>query len=41
MACAKLTADRIIMLKEGAVYAEGSYEELEKSDDEWIKTFFY
>jgi len=41
MACAKLTADRIIMLKEGAVYAEGSYEELEKSDDEWIRTFFY
>jgi phospholipid/cholesterol/gamma-HCH transport system ATP-binding protein len=40
MACAKLTADRIIMLKEGAVYAEGSYEELEKSDDEWIKSFF-
>lgn len=40
MACAKLTADRIIMMKEGAVYAEGSYEELEKSDDEWIKTFF-
>jgi phospholipid/cholesterol/gamma-HCH transport system ATP-binding protein len=41
MACAKLTADRIIMMKEGAVYAEGSYEELEKSEDEWIKTFFY
>jgi phospholipid/cholesterol/gamma-HCH transport system ATP-binding protein len=41
MACAKLTGDRIIMLKEGAVYAEGSYDELEKSDDEWIKTFFY
>lgn len=41
MACAKLTADRIIMLRDGVVYAEGSYEELEKSDDEWIKTFFY
>lgn len=40
MACAKLTADRIIMLRDGAVYAEGSYEELEKSSDEWIKTFF-
>lgn len=41
MACAKLTADRIIMLKEGAIVAEGSYEELEKSEDEWIKTFFH
>jgi len=41
MACAKLTADRIIMMKEGVVVAEGSYEELERSDDEWIKSFFY
>jgi len=41
MLCAKATADRIVMLKDGAVYAEGSYEELERSDDEWIKTFFY
>jgi len=41
MLSAKMTADRIVMLKDGAVYAEGSYEELEKSDDEWIKTFFY
>lgn len=40
MACAKMTADRIIMLKEGQIIAEGSYEELEKSDDEWIKSFF-
>ncbi len=41
MACAKMTADRIILMREGAVYAEGSYAELEKSEDEWIKTFFY
>ena len=41
MACAKMTADRIIMMKDGIVYAEGSYADLERSDDEWIKTFFY
>jgi len=41
MACAKLTADRIIMLKEGVVVAEGTYEELEKSKDEWIRSFFH
>ncbi|MBS1662593.1 MAG: ATP-binding cassette domain-containing protein, partial [Bacteroidetes bacterium] len=41
MPCAKLTADRIIMMREGSVYAEGSYDELEKSEDEWVKTFFY
>ena len=40
MACARMTADRIIMMKEGMVVAEGSYEELEKSEDEWIKSFF-
>jgi phospholipid/cholesterol/gamma-HCH transport system ATP-binding protein len=41
MACAKLTADRIIMLKEGQVVAEGAYEELERSEDEWIRSFFH
>ncbi|MDO6435360.1 ATP-binding cassette domain-containing protein [Flavitalea sp. BT771] len=41
MACARLTADRIIMLKEGVVVAEGNYEELEKSKDEWIRSFFH
>jgi phospholipid/cholesterol/gamma-HCH transport system ATP-binding protein len=41
MTCAKMTADRIIMLKEGVVVAEGTYEELEKSADEWISSFFH
>jgi phospholipid/cholesterol/gamma-HCH transport system ATP-binding protein len=41
MTCAKMTADRIIMLKEGVVVAEGSYEELERSEDEWIGSFFH
>jgi phospholipid/cholesterol/gamma-HCH transport system ATP-binding protein len=40
MACARMTADRIVMLKEGTIIAEGTYDELEKSDDEWIKSFF-
>jgi phospholipid/cholesterol/gamma-HCH transport system ATP-binding protein len=40
MACAKTTADRIVMLKEGVIVAEGSYEELQNSDDAWIKSFF-
>lgn len=41
MPCAKMTADRIIIMKDGIVYAEGSYEELEQSTDEWIRSFFY
>jgi len=40
MACAKITADRIILLKDGIVYAEGSYSDLESSKDEWIQSFF-
>ena len=40
MACAKLVADRIVVLKEGEFAAEGTYEELEKSDDEFVKGFF-
>lgn len=41
MPCAKLTADRIIILKDGVVHAEGSYEELETSEDAWVRSFFY
>lgn len=40
MACAKLTADRIIILKEGVICTEGSYEDLEKSKDKWVRSFF-
>lgn len=40
MACAKLTADRIMVLKEGVIHAEGTYKELEKSEDQWVSSFF-
>ena len=40
MACAKLTGDRLVILKDGVIDAEGSYETLEKSDDEWVRSFF-
>jgi phospholipid/cholesterol/gamma-HCH transport system ATP-binding protein len=40
MACAKLTGDRLVILKDGVICAEGSYAELEKSDDEWVRSFF-
>jgi len=38
--CVKLTADRIIVLKNGICAAEGTYNELEKSADPWIRSFF-
>ncbi|HXB45973.1 MAG TPA: ABC transporter ATP-binding protein [Puia sp.] len=40
LACAKITADRIVMLKDGVITAEGTYDELAKSSDEWVKSFF-
>jgi phospholipid/cholesterol/gamma-HCH transport system ATP-binding protein len=40
MACARLTADRLVILKDGMIHAEGSYEELEKSEDQWVRSFF-
>jgi phospholipid/cholesterol/gamma-HCH transport system ATP-binding protein len=40
MACAKLTGDRLVILKDGIIAAEGSYETLEQSDDEWVRSFF-
>jgi phospholipid/cholesterol/gamma-HCH transport system ATP-binding protein len=40
IACAKMTGDRLVMLKDGTIVAEGSYEDLAKNEDEWIKSFF-
>jgi phospholipid/cholesterol/gamma-HCH transport system ATP-binding protein len=38
--CARLTANRVIMLKDGEVYKEGVIEDFEKSTDMTIKSFF-
>ncbi|MEP7169308.1 MAG: ATP-binding cassette domain-containing protein [Bacteroidota bacterium] len=38
--CARTTANRVMMLKDGEVYANGTLKELENSSDEWIKSFF-
>lgn len=40
MACAKLTGNRIMILKNGIIHAEGTYTALEKSEDEWVHSFF-
>jgi phospholipid/cholesterol/gamma-HCH transport system ATP-binding protein len=38
--CAKITANRIMVLKEGTFQAEGTYEELQNSDDPFVQSFF-
>ena len=40
MECVKITADRIIMLKDGEVYKVGSLEEFEQDKDPYISSFF-
>jgi|ERR1043165_4858273 phospholipid/cholesterol/gamma-HCH transport system ATP-binding protein len=38
--CARITSNRIIMLKDGLFVAEGTYKELHKSEDKWVQSFF-
>ena len=38
--CAKATGDRVIMLKDGEVYRDGSIDEFESSSDDLIQSFF-
>ena len=38
--CAKLIANRIIVMKDGTCAAEGTYAELASSADGWIRSFF-
>jgi len=38
--CARLTANRMIVLKDGMSVAEGTFKELESSSDKWIASFF-
>ncbi len=38
--CARITANRMIVIKEGASVAEGTFKELSSSKDEWVRSFF-
>ncbi|GGH10018.1 ABC transporter ATP-binding protein [Mucilaginibacter phyllosphaerae] len=40
MECAKITADRVVIMNEGTYIAEGSFDELKRSDDKLVKSFF-
>lgn len=40
IACAKATADRIIYMQDGRCHQEGTFEELEHTDDPQLGTFF-
>lgn len=40
MQCARLTSNRIVVFRDGYCVAEGTYNELEKSSDRWVRSFF-
>jgi len=40
MECARITADRMVIMNDGEYIAEGSYKELEKSADKLVRSFF-
>ena len=40
MSCAKITADRIVVLNEGLLIAEGSYDSLKNAANPFINSFF-
>ena len=39
--CARITGNRIMLINEGVCVAQGTYEELVNSKDEWVRSFFH
>jgi phospholipid/cholesterol/gamma-HCH transport system ATP-binding protein len=40
VACARIIADRVIVVREGVFAAEGTFDELSNSEDPWIRSLF-
>jgi phospholipid/cholesterol/gamma-HCH transport system ATP-binding protein len=40
MDCARITADRVVMMKDGEYVAEGTFKEMENSKDEFVRSYF-
>lgn len=40
MECAEITADRVVVMNDGEYVAEGSFDDLKKSKDEFVQSFF-
>ncbi len=38
--CMHITANRMIIIKDGISVAEGTFDELSESEDEWVRSFF-
>ena len=40
MECARITADRVVVMNDGEYVAEGTFEELQSSADKFVRSFF-
>jgi phospholipid/cholesterol/gamma-HCH transport system ATP-binding protein len=40
LACARITGNRIMIIKDGVIHAIGKYKELKNSSDNWVRSFF-
>jgi len=40
MLCAEITANRMAAIRDGEIIESGTFEEMKKSDDQWINAFF-
>ncbi len=40
MSCARLTSNRIAMIRDGKIYKSGTFDELKSLEDSWVKSFF-
>ena len=40
IACAKITADKVVIMKDGKYIEEGSFDDLQKSKDPFVQSFF-
>ncbi len=40
MDCARITADRVVMMKDGEYIAEGTFKDMEHSDNEFVRSYF-
>lgn len=40
IACARITGNRVVFIRDGLTVSEGTYKESEESADEWVRSFF-
>ncbi|NQU81582.1 MAG: ATP-binding cassette domain-containing protein [Bacteroidetes bacterium] len=38
--CVRMTSDRVLIIRDGLIYKEGTFEQFQSSDDPWISSFF-